>query len=120
MAKRKTIEEKELDKIMTETLDKAGRKITVVAARNSKVSKLQKDHLRDSLNWRVRPADTLTVSQKYYGKFNTPKGKSTPKDRSNIEDTPLKNAIKEFVPEAKNIYVQGVIDVLKKQILTNK
>lgn len=118
MAKRKTVQEKELDRLMVKTLDEAGRKITVIAARNSKVSKLQKDHLRDSLNWRVRPADTLTVSQKYYGKFNTPKGRPTPKDRRNIEDTPLKNAIKEFVPEAKNIYIQGVVDIIKKSIVT--
>jgi len=118
MAKRKTVQEKELDKIMSETLNQLGRKITVVAGRNSKVSKLQKDHLRDSMNYRVKPADTLIVSQKFYGKYNTPKGKPTPKNRNNIEDTPLKNAIKEFTPEAKNIYIQGVVDVLKKSILT--
>ena len=116
MAKRKTIQEKEIEKITKDSLNELGRTISVVTARNSKVSKLQKNHLRDSLNYRVRPFDTLTISQFRYGKWNTPKGKATPKDRSNIKDTPILNAINQYVPEAKKVFIKSIADLLKSPI----
>ena len=116
MAKRKTIQEKEIEKITKDSLNSLGRIVSVVTARNSKVSKLQKNHLRDSLNYRVRPFDTLIVSQFRYGKWNTPKGKPTPKDRSNIKDTPVLNAINEHVPNAKKVYIKSIADLLKSPI----
>lgn len=116
MAKRKTIQEKEIEKITKDSLNELGRLVSVVTARNSKVSKLQKNHLRDSLNYRVRPFDTLTISQFSYGKWNTPKGKPTPKDRSNIKDTPVLNAIHEHVPNAKKVYIKNIADLLKSPI----
>lgn len=116
MAKRKTIQEKEIEKITKDSLNELGRTISVVTARNSKVSKLQKNHLRDSLNYRVKPYDTLIVSQFRYGKWNTPKGKPTPKDRSNIKDTPILNAINEYVPNAKKVYIKSIADLLKSPI----
>ena len=116
MAKRKTIQEKEIEKITKDSLNELGRLVSVVAARNSKVSKLQKNHLRDSLNYRVRPFDTLTISQFRYGKWNTPKGKPTPKDRSNIKDTPILNAIEEYVPNAKKVFIKNIADLLKSPI----
>lgn len=116
MAKRKTIQEREIEKITKDSLDKLGRTISVVAARNSKVSKEQKSHLRDSVNYRVKPFDTLIVSQFTYGKWNTPKGKATPQDRSNIKDTPILNAINEFVPNAKKVFVKSIVSLLKAPI----
>ena len=116
MAKRKTIEEREIEKATKEALDKLGRSIKVRTARNSKVSNFQKSHLRDSVNYRVKLFDTLIVSQFRYGKWNTPKGKATPKDRSNIKDTPVLNAINEFLPEAKKIYIKSIADLLKSPI----
>ena len=116
MAKRKTIQEKEIEKITKDSLNSLGRIVSVVTARNSKVSKLQKNHLRDSLNYRVKPFDTLIVSQFRYGKWNTPKGKPTPKDRSNIKDTPVLNAINEHVPNAKKVYIKSIADLLKSPI----
>jgi len=110
--KRKTIQEKEIEKITKDSLNDLGRKVSVITARNSKVSKIQKEHLRDSLNYRVKPFDTLIVSQFRYGKWNTPKGKVTPQDRSNIKDTPILNAIEEFVPEAKKVFVKNMKDLL--------
>lgn len=101
---------------MTKHLNDLGRKITVVSSRNSKVSKLQKEHLRDSANYRVKPYNTLTLTQFYYGKFNTPKGKATPKNRNNIKDTPLLNAINEFVPEQTNLIVKDLVDLLASPI----
>ena len=116
MARRKTIQEKEIEKITKDSLNGLGRLVSVVTARNSKVSKLQKNHLRDSLNYRVRPFDTLIVSQFRYGKWNTPKGKPTPKDRSNIKDTPVLNAIHEHAPKAAKIYIKSIADLLKSPI----
>ena len=116
MAKRKTIQEKEIEKITKDSLNGLGRLVSVVTARNSKVSKLQKNHLRDSLNYRVRPFDTLTISQFRYGKWNTPKGKPTPKDRSNIKDTPVLNAIHEHAPKVAKIYIKSIADLLKSPI----
>lgn len=120
MPKRKTIQEKEIENLTRKALDDLGRVVTVTAARNSKVSKKQKDHLRDSTNWRVKPYDTLTVSQFKYGRYNTPKGKPTPKDRSNIKDTPMLNAIDDHLPNAKKVYVRNMIDLLKSPVLIKK
>lgn len=116
MAKRKTIQEKEIEKITKDSLNELGRLVSIVTARNSKVSNLQKNHLRDSVNYRVRPFDTLTISQFRYGKWNTPKGKPTPQDRSNIKDTPILNAINEYVPNAKKVYIKSIVDLLKSPI----
>ncbi len=120
MAKRITVEEKEIRKLTIDSLNELGRKITVVSSRNSKISKLQKEHLRDSANYRVKPYDTLIVSQTFYGKYNTPKGKATPKDRTNIKDTPILNAINEFVPEAKKLFIRDMVDLLKSPITKKK
>jgi hypothetical protein len=116
VGKRKTIQEREIEKITKDSLDELGRTVSVVTARNSKVSKLQKDHLRDSANYRVKPFDTLIVSQYRYGKWNTPKGKATPKDRSNIKDTPILNAINEHVPSAKKVFIKSIVSLLKAPI----
>lgn len=117
MAKRLTIQEKEVRKLITKRLNDLGRKITVVSSRNSKVSKLQKDHLRDSGVYKVKPYNTLTVGQSFYGKYNTPKGQATPKNRSNIKNTPLRNAIDEFVNDETKVFVKDMIDLLKSPIV---
>lgn len=116
MAKRKTIQQTQIEQLTKDTMNDLGRKITVVTARRSKVSKLVKSHLRDSVNWRVRPADTVTISQFFYGKYNTPKGQATPSDRANIQNTPLKNAINDFVEDAKKVYIKEMRDLLFQPI----
>lgn len=116
MAKRKTIQEKEVEKITRDSLDKLGRTVSIMTARNSKVSNLQKNHLRDSINYRVKPFDTLIVTQFRYGKWNTPKGKATPQNRSNLRDTPILNAIETYVPTAKKVFVKSIKDLLKAPI----
>lgn len=117
MAKRKTIQQKEVESLTKKFLDELGRKITVVSSRNSKVSKLQKEHLRDSGNFRVKPYNVLTVSQSFYGRYNTPKGKPTPKNRSNIKDTPLLNSIEENTPIEIEVFVKNMVDLLKSPIV---
>ena len=120
MPKRLTIQEKQIREVMTKSLNELGRKITVIAGRNSKVSKLQKSHLRDSGNYRVKPYNVLTVSQFFYGKFNTPKGKATPKNRTNIKDTPMLNAISENVPEGTSVIVKELVDLIKSPIIKKR
>ena len=94
-----------------------GRLIKVVTARNSKVSKLEKDHLRDSIGRAVKPFNVLILSQKFYGQFNTPKGEATPKNRRNLTNTPMENAIRENLPDAVNLYVKNMIDLLTSPIV---
>lgn len=117
MAKRKTIQEKEVEQLTKNALNDLGEAISEESRSNSK---RRTGDLQDSQNYRVRPFDTLTVSQNFYGKYNTPKGKSTPKDRSNIKDTPLKNAIKKLVPEATKVFIQEMKDLLKSPIVTQQ
>lgn len=117
MAKRITIQEKEIREMTKNFLNELGRKITVISSRNSKVSKLQKEHLRDSGNFRVKPYNVLTVSQSFYGRYNTPKGKATPKNRTNIKDTPLLNSINENVPPEVDVFVKNMVDLLKSPIV---
>ena len=120
MAKRLTIQEKEVRKLITERLRELGKKIRVTTARNSKISKFQKRHLRDSVKSVVDPHDTLVITQYVYGKYNTPKGQATPADRSNIKNTPLRNAIEEFVNEETKIFVKDMVDLLKSPITKKK
>ena len=68
MAKRKTPKEKEVEVLMIKHLDEIGRKVTVISSRNSKISNKQKEHLRDSANYRTKPYNVLTLAQFKYGK----------------------------------------------------
>jgi hypothetical protein len=117
MAARKTIQQKEVEALTKNSLLELGRLIKVVTARNSKVSKLQKDHLRDSIGRAVKPFNVLILSQKFYGQFNTPKGQQTPKNRTNLTDTPMENAIQEYLPDATNVYIKNMIDLLISPIV---
>lgn len=130
MPKRKTIQQKEIERVTRNALDELGRKIVVTARRASKVgdwSKLSPSqkakrniHLRDSGNYAVKPFNTLTVSQNFYGQYNTPKGQKTPTDRKGLKNTPLRNAIAEFYPEAKNVFIKNMIELLKSPVVIKK
>jgi len=117
MAKRKTVQERDFENAIKKTLNTLGEKISTTAAKNSKV---RTGDLRDSENYRVRPYNVLTVSENYYGKYNTPKGQPTPKNRSNLENTPLKNAIKEHVNDETKVIIKDMIDIFRSSIITNK
>ena len=100
-----------------ESLLLLGDKIKVIVKRTSKVSLLTKDHLRDSIGRGVKPFNTLILSQKFYGQYNTPKGEATPKNRRNLTNTPIENAIRENLPDAVNVYVKNMIDLLTSPIV---
>jgi hypothetical protein len=117
MAARKTIQQKEIEVLTKKSLLELGDVIKVTIRRNSKVSKIQKDHLRDSVGRGVKPFNVLILSEKVYGQFNTPKGQPTPKDRENLTNTPMLNAIEEFLPDATNVYIKNMIDLLISPIV---
>lgn len=117
MPKRKSIQQQEVENLTKKALNELGANIAADSAENSKV---RTGDLRDSQNYRVRPFNVLTVSQNYYGKYNTPKGKPTPRNRNNIKDTPLKNAIKKKTPESVEVFIKDMVDLLKSPIVTKK
>jgi hypothetical protein len=117
LAKRKTTEQKAVEKKIEDSLNLIGREVIAVSSRNSKVSKIQKLHLRESGNFRVRPYNVLNLAQYSYGKFNTPKGKPTPSDRKNIKDTPLLNAIDEIVDPEIDVLVRDLIAMIVAPIV---
>jgi hypothetical protein len=117
LAKRKSTEQKAIEAKITQTLNELGRKVIAISSRNSKVSKKQKDHLRDSGNYRVKPYNVLVLAQYNYGRYNTPKGKPTPSDRANIKDTPLNNAIVEFVAPDIDVLVTDLIKMITAPIV---
>lgn len=117
MAKRKTIQQREIEAVTQKALNELGRVVAITSARNSKISKqVNPLRLRDSLNYRVKPYDTVTIAQNFYGKYNTPKGQATPQDRSNIQNTPIKNAIKQYLPDAKKVFIKDMTDLLFQPI----
>lgn len=106
---------------MKKHLNEIGRKVSIESKRNSKIAKSKKNFtggsLRDSGNFNVKPYNTINLIQNFYGKYNTPKGKPTPSDRSNLEDTPLRNSIRKNVPNGINVLVKDMIDLLKSPIV---
>lgn len=109
--KRKTVQEKEVEKIMTNHLNEIGKIVTEDAAKNSRV---RTGDLRDSQNYRVRPYNVLTVSQNFYGKYLFPKGKDSG------EKNPLQISIKKNVPEGVKLIVKDMIDLLKSPVQLKK
>lgn len=109
MARRLTIEEKQIRKITTDNLNKLGEVITIESAETSRV--LTGD-LRDSQNYRVRPFDVLTVSQNIYGKNLFLKGKKSGQKNA------LLVSVKKHAPEAVKLYIKDMIDLLKSPIVT--
>jgi hypothetical protein len=130
MAKRKTIQEKEVEALTQKHLNQLGRKIIVESKRNSKIAKSKENFtggsLRDSGNMNVKPFNTINLYQNYYGKYNTPKGKPTPKDRDvlgnkkGLEDTPIRNSISDNLPDGIKFFVKDMIDLLKSPIIQKK
>ena len=110
MAARKTIQQKQIEALTKKHLDEIGYKVRADILKNSKV---RTSDLSKSGNFRVRPYNLLTLTQNFYGKYNTPKGKPTPENRNNIEDTVMKNAVKEHVPPGIKILIKDMIDLIK-------
>lgn len=120
MAKRKTAEQREIEKTIQTNLNELGRKVTVQVRRTSKVAKSTENFtggsLRDSGNYRVKPFNVLVLSENEYGKWNTPKGKATPSNRDNIKDNPMLNAIDENLDDTVNVIINDITNLLVSPI----
>ena len=93
MAKRRTRQQIDADKIIKAQLNELGEKIYQQAKNNSRVDT---GRLRDSVNYMVKPDTTLTVAQVYYGKFQDP--------------NELEVAINDNVDEMINLVVKEIVD----------
>ena len=108
MAAKKTIQQKQIEKLTKESLDNLGLLISKDAA---KLSRVRTGDLRDSQNFRTRPFNVLTMSQNFYGQYQFLKGKTSGKK------DPLIAAIDLNLTEGVNLYVKNMIDLLTSPIV---
>lgn len=93
MAKRRTRQQIDADKIIKAQLNELGEKVFQQARNNSRVDT---GRLRDSVNYMVKPDTTLTVAQVFYGRFQNP--------------NELEVAINNNVDETINLVVKEIVD----------
>lgn len=121
MGKRLTKTERQIRKSIKDNLTIMARKIKVQARRTSKIAKSTKNFtggsLRDSVIATVDPYNVINLVENEYGKWNTPKGKATPKDRDDIKDTALQLAIDDNVPDGTNVIINDIMELLVAPIL---
>jgi hypothetical protein len=93
VAKRRTRQQIDADKIIKAQLNELGEKVYQQAKNKSRVDT---GRLRDSVNYMVKPDITLTVAQVFYGKFQNP--------------NELEVAINNNVDETINLVVKEIVD----------
>jgi hypothetical protein len=93
VAKRRTRQQIDADKIIKAHLNELGEKVFQQARNNSRVDT---GRLRDSVNYMVKPDTTLTVAQVFYGRFQEP--------------NELEVAINNNVDETINLVVKEIVD----------
>lgn len=111
MAKRLTIQEKEIRALTKQHLDSIGELITKDSAAMSRV---RTGDLRDSQNFRTRPYNVLTVSQNFYGKY------LFLRDKNSGPQNALKVSIEQNLPDGVTLFVKDMIDLLKSPITLKK
>jgi hypothetical protein len=93
VAKRRTRQQIDADKIIKAQLNELGQKVFQQARNNSRVDT---GRLRDSVNYMVKPDTVLTVAQVFYGRFQNP--------------NELEVAINNNVDETINLVVKEIVD----------
>jgi len=93
VAKRRTRQQIDADKIIKAQLNELGEKVYQQAKNNSRVDT---GRLRDSVNYMVKPDTVLTVAQVFYGRFQEP--------------NELEVAINNNVDETINLVVKEILD----------
>jgi len=93
VAKRRTRQQIDSDKIIKAQLNELGEKVFQQARNNSRVDT---GRLRDSVNYMVKPDTTLTVAQVFYGRFQNP--------------NELEVAINNNVDETIDLVVKEIVD----------
>jgi len=97
VAKRRTRQQIDADKIIKAQLNELGEKVFQQAKNNSRVDT---GRLRDSVNYMVKPDTVLTVAQVFYGRFQNP--------------NELEVAINNNVDETINLVVKEIVDQIRQ------
>jgi len=97
VAKRRTRQQIDADKIIKAQLNELGEKVFQQAKNNSRVDT---GRLRDSVNYMVKPDTVLTVAQVFYGRFQNP--------------NELEVAINANVDETINLVVKEIVDQIRQ------
>jgi len=103
MAKRRSKEQLQSDRIIKAELIKLGDDILEVAIPRSR---RDTGRLQDEMNKRVDPDTTLTMYQMYYGAFNYPAG------QEGGEKNALLITMQEMIPETTAKIIKNINDVI--------
>ena len=103
MAKRRSKEQIQTDKIIKKELLKLGDRILEESV---PMSRRDTGRLQDEQNFRVFKDTNLVMTQVYYGAFNYPKNKTSG------EKNALLIAVKNQVPESTRIIIKDITDKL--------
>jgi hypothetical protein len=102
MAKRRSREQIDADKIIKEYLNELGEKVYKQATETSRDT----GRLQDEQNYRVQPDTVLTFGQMVYGQWNYPKGITSG------EKNALLIAINDNLEDATAIIIQSITDAI--------
>jgi hypothetical protein len=103
MAKRRSREQIDADKIIKEYLNELGEKVYQQA---TETSRRDTGRLQDEQNYRVQPDTVLTFGQMVYGQWNYPKGITSG------EKNALLIAINDNLEDATAIIIQSITDAI--------
>lgn len=105
MAKRRTREQIDSDKIIKVHLNELGEKVYLQAV---ETSKRDTGRLQDEQNYKVQPDNVLTFAQLEYGKYNYPKGQTSG------EKNALLIAINDHIWDTTSILITSITDAILK------
>jgi hypothetical protein len=103
MAKRRTRQQIDADKIIKAHLNELGE---LVYQQATETSRRDTGRLQDEQNYRVQPDTVLTFGQLYYGQYNYPKGQTSG------EKNALLIAINDNLEDATAIIIQSITDAI--------
>jgi hypothetical protein len=105
MAKRRTREQIDADKIIKEKLNELGEKVYLQAV---ETSRRDTGRLQDEQNYKVQPDNVLTFGQMAYGANNYPKGVNSGQKNA------LLIAINEHIEDTTNVIITTITDEILK------
>lgn len=105
MAKRRTREQIDADKIIKEKLNELGEKVYLQAVATSR---RDTGRLQDEQNYKVQPDNVLTFGQMAYGANNYPKGVNSGQKNA------LLIAINEHIEDTTNVIITTITDEILK------
>lgn len=105
MAKRRTREQIDADKIIKEKLNELGEKVYLQTVATSR---RDTGRLQDEQNYMVKPDTVLTFGQMSYGQYNYPKGVESGQKNA------LMIAINDHIEDTTNLIITSITDELLK------